>query len=141
MRDSLQLKQILTLWLATFWSASAWAASVTFASDLSKIPVAAVAVAVVLAFIGGLAATLQKIADPEFVVKSVALVVTKDIFGSLVAGLVTYSVCAWQEIPLLLQPGCITIAGYGGSRLLERYLAAGMARIDRLAGTKPEGTP
>lgn len=141
MRNSLQLKQIFTAWLASFWTVSAWAASTTFASDLSKIPPAAVAVAVVLSFIGGLAATLQKIADPEFVVKSVPLVVAKDIFSSLVAGLITYSVCAWQEIPLLLQPGCITIAGYGGSRLLERYLAAGMNRIDRLGGTKPESTP
>ena len=68
------------------------------------------------------------------------LEIIKDIFASVVAGLVTYSLCAWQEIPLLLQPGCITIAGYGGSRVLERYLSAGMSRIDRLAG-KPEGTP
>lgn len=140
MLDRMQLKKFIWAWLACFWSASAWAATATFASDLSKIPPAAVAVAIVLSFIGGLAATLQKIANPEFVVKNVALEITKDIFGSLVAGLVTYSLCAWQELPLLLQPGCITIAGYGGSRVLERYLAAGMNRIDRLGG-KPEGTP
>lgn len=140
MRDSLQLKQVLWAWLLSIWSASAWAASTTFASDLSKIPAAAVAVAVVLSLIGGGAATLQKIANPEAVIKSVWLEVTKDVFGSVVAGLVTYSLCAWQEIPLLLQPGCITIAGYGGSRVLERYLAAGMSRIDRLGG-KPESTP
>lgn len=93
-----------------------------------------------LAFIGGAAATLQKIANPDFVVKSVALEIIKDIFSSVVAGLITYSVCAWIGCPLLLQPACITIAGYGGSRVLERYLSAGMARIDRLGG-KPEGTP
>jgi len=140
MRDSLQLKKLCWAWLLSFWSVSAWAAGATFASDLSSIPAAAVAVAVALALVGGAAATLQKIANPDFVVKSVTLEIIKDIFASVVAGLVTYSLCAWQELPLLLQPGCITIAGYGGSRILERYLAAGMSRIDRLGG-KPEGTP
>lgn len=140
MRNSHQLKKLCWTWLMTFWSAGAWAASTTFASDLSTIPAAAVAVAVGLALVGGAAATLQKIANPEFVARSMTLEIIKDIFASVVAGLVTYSLCAWQEIPLLLQPGCITIAGYGGSRVLERYLAAGMTRIDRLGG-KPEGTP
>ncbi len=140
MRDSLLPIKMCWAWLLTFWSASAWAATATFASDLSSIPVAAVAVAVGLSLIGGAAATLQKIANPEFVVKSVPLEVVKDILASVVAGLVTYSVCAWQELPLLLQPAFITVAGYGGSRVLERYLAAGMNRIDRLGG-KPEGTP
>jgi hypothetical protein len=128
------------VWLLTFWSASAWAASSTFASDLSSIPAAAVAVAVGLSLVGGAAATLQKIANPDFSVKSVPVEIIKDIFASVVAGLVTYSLCVWQGIPLLLQPACITIAGYGGSRVLERYLAAGISRIDRLGG-KPEGTP
>ena len=140
MRDYLQLKKVLWVWLASFWSASAWAASTTFASDLSSIPAAAVAVAVGLSLIGGAASTLQKIAKPDTVIKSVGLEITKDIFVSVLAGLVTYSVCAWQGVPLLLQPACITIAGYGGSRVLESYLAAGMARIDRLGG-KPESTP
>jgi uncharacterized membrane protein len=140
MRDSHQLKKLCWTYLLTFWSASAWAAGGTFASDLSSIPPAAVAVAVALALVGGASATLQKIASPEFVVRSVPLEIIKDIFASVVAGLVTYSICAWQEFPLLLQPACITIAGYGGSRVLERYLAAGITRIDRLGG-KPEGTP
>lgn len=140
MRDSLFPIKMCWAWLLTFWSASAWAATATFASDLSSIPAAAVAVAVGLALIGGAAATLQKIADPGFVVKSIPLEIIKDIFASVVAGLVTYSLCAWQGLPLLLQPACITIAGYGGSRVLERVLAAGLTRIDRLGG-KPEGTP
>jgi hypothetical protein len=140
MRDRLQLIKLCWTYLLTFWSATAWAAEKTFVSDLSSLPAAAVAVAVALSVVGGASATLQKIANPEFVVKSVPLEIIKDVFGSVVAGLVTYSLCAWQEIPLLLQPACITIAGYGGSRVLERYLSAGMSRIDRLGG-KTEGTP
>jgi hypothetical protein len=136
MRDGLQLRKSCWACLLALWSASAWAAATV--NDLSSISFVAVAVAVVLAVIGGAAATLQKLASPEIVVKSILLEVCKDTVSSVVAGLVTYSLCAWQELPMLLQPACITMAGYGGSRVLERYLAAGMSRIDRLGG-KPEG--
>lgn len=133
-----RLKKAVWIWLTTVWSASAWAASTTFASDISKIPAAAVAVALVLSLIGGAAATLRKIASPEIAITNMPLVVASDMLMAVVAGLVTYSLIAWQEFPLLLQPGCITIAAFGGSRVLDRYLGAGLARIDRLAG-KPEG--
>lgn len=140
MRDSLQLKQLLWAWLASFWTASAWAAQTTFAGDLATIPPAAVAVSALLAFIGGAAFTAQKMADPATVVKSVALEIIKDILVSIVAGLLTFFTCSWLGWPPMLQAACITLAGYGGSRVLERYLIAGMSRIDRLGG-KPEGTP
>lgn len=139
MHDRLQLKAV-AVWLMMFWSASAWAASATFPADLSSIPSAAVAVAVALALVGGATATLQRIANPEAVINHLWLEVARDILSSVVAGLITYFACAWQGFPALLQAGIITIAGYGGSRVLERYLSAGMNRIDRLGG-KPEGTP
>lgn len=141
MREILQLKKVCGLWLLAFWGSSAWAATATFASDLSSIPAAAVAVAVALSLIGGAASTLNKIANPEHVVTNMTLEVVRDIVSSVVAGVITYSVCAWQELPLMIQPAIITIAGFGGSRVLERYLSAGMSRIDRLGGGKPEETP
>ncbi|CUI05749.1 phage holin family protein [Massilia sp. P8910] len=131
---TLQLKHRLCwTWLLSSWATGATAAT-SFASDLSSIPLDGVAVAVALSLVGGAAATLQKIASPEVVIKSLPLEIAKDILISLVAGLVTYSLCAWQEIALLLQPGCITIAAYGGSRVLERYLSAGISRMERLDG-------
>lgn len=138
MQNYSRLKNAAWIWLGLFWSASAWAASNTFASDISKIPPAAFAVALGLSLIGGAAATLRKIAAPEIAITNMRLVVASDMLMSVVAGLVTYSVIAWQDVPLLLQPGCITIAAFGGSRVLDRYLGAGLAQIDRLAG-KPEG--
>jgi hypothetical protein len=131
------LKKAAWTWLAMFWSVSAWAATTTFASDLSKIPAAAVAVALGLSLIGGAAATLRKIASPDIVITKLPWVVASDMLMAVLAGLVTYSVIAWQEFPLLLQPGCITIAAFGGSRVLDRYLGAGLAQVDRLAG-KPQ---
>lgn len=138
MRDTLQLKKICWAWLGALWTASAAAAQVTFVTDLAAIPVAAVAVAVVIALLGGCASTLAKIASPEVTIRNLPLVVMRDILASLVVGLVTFFVCAWREWPPLLAAACILVAGYGGSRVLDRYLAAGMLQIDRLAG-KPEG--
>lgn len=143
MLDSLQLKKICWAWLASFWSAGAVAAQATFGSDLSTIPPAAVAVAVVLALIGGAAATLRKIASPTITIKSVPLEVTSDLLLSLLAGLVTYFLCAWQEVPILLQAGLIPLAGFGGARVLEAYLSGALAKLNsRLGGPPPpEGTP
>lgn len=140
MRNSLQLKQLTWAWLASMWSASAWAAQATFAKDMASIPPAALAVSVLLSIIGGAAFTAQKMADPGTVVKSVALEIVKDILASIVAGLLTFFVCAWLDFAAVLQAACITLAGYGGSRVLERYLNSALMRIDRLGG-KPEGTP
>ncbi|NHZ81805.1 hypothetical protein F2P44_21365 [Massilia sp. CCM 8695] len=136
MRTFLHLKpRLCWTWLLASWDTSA-AAATSFASDLSSIPLDGVVVAITLSLVGGAAGTLQKIASPEVVIKSLPLEIAKDILISLVAGLVTYSLCAWQEIPLLLQPGCITIAAYGGSRVLERYLSAGISRMERLDGKR-----
>lgn len=140
MRHSLQLKQLCWAWLASLWTASAWAAQTTFVGDLAAIPPAAVAVSALLAIIGGAAYTAQKMADPAITVKSIPLTIVSDLLASVVAGLLTFFLSSWAGFPAVLQAACITLAGYGGSRVLERYLVAGMARIDRLGG-KPEGTP
>jgi hypothetical protein len=65
MRDTLQVKKICWGSLAALWTASAAAAQATFVTDLSSIPVAAVAVAVLIALLGGAASTLAKIASPD----------------------------------------------------------------------------
>ena len=136
MLDSLQLKKICWTFLTSFWSAGA-AAQGTFSSDLSSIPPAAVAVAMVLALIGGASATLRKIASPTITIKSVPLEVTSDLLLSLLAGLVTYFLCAWQEVPILLQAALIPLAGFGGARVLEAYLVAGLAKLSRFGGPPP----
>lgn len=140
MRDVLQLKKIGWVWLMTMWSASAWAAQVTFVTDLSAIPLGAVAIAALISLIGGAAATLARIANPDALIKNLLLEVLRDILASLVVGMVTFFACAWREVSPLLAAGGIFIAGYGGSRVLDRYLSVGLSQIDRLGG-KPEGTP
>ena len=72
------------------------------------------------------------------------LEVSSDLLLSLLAGLVTYFLCAWQEVPILLQAGLIPLAGFGGARVLEAYLAAGLAKLSRFGGPPsppPESLP
>ncbi len=140
MRDGMQLKRICWAWLTAMWSASAAAAQAVFVTDLSAIPLAAVAVAIVIALLGGSAATLAKIASPKLEIHNMWLVVLADMVSSLVAGLAMFFLIAWREGPPLLAAVCILVAGYGGSRVLELFLAAGTSQLNRYAG-KPEGTP
>lgn len=135
MRDLLQLKKTLWVWLAAIWCSTAWAAQETFAHDITSIPLGAIAVAMALAFIGGLAFTMQKIAKPEVVVRSVALEISKDLINSLVAGLVAFFLGSWigsTILPPFAQALLITIAGYGGSRFLEQVLTESFTRVGAL---------
>lgn len=139
MRDSLQLKHICWAWLTAFWVTGAWAAQTTFVGDITGIPPAALAISCLLSTIGGAAYTASKLADPSIIVQRVALEITKDLLASIVAGLLTFFICSWMGIASVLQAACITLAGYGGSRVLERYLNVGFSRIDELGGKPPGG--
>lgn len=123
------------------WGVSALAAQETFSHDITSIPLGAVAVAAALAFIGGLAFTMQKIAKPEVTVPNVPLEIFKDIVNSLVAGLAAFFLGSWADIPSFAQAFLITIAGYGGSRFLEQVLSESFTRISALinGSAKPGG--
>lgn len=151
MRDYLQLmKPLAWAWLSTLWCGSAWAAQQTFDHDITSIPLGAIVVAMALAFIGGLAFTMQKIAKPEVVVRSIPIEMVKDLVNSLVAGLVAFFLGSWigpAVLPPFAQALMITIAGYGGSRFLEQVLTESFTRVGMLingsgaAAAKKTGDP
>lgn len=141
MRRDLQLIKVVWVWLTAMWSITAWAAESTFAADLSAIPLEAVKWTILLSFIGGAAATTNKIASPTFVTRSLWLEIIKDVLASLVAGLVTFFLFSWWGAPYWLQAAAITIAGYGGSRVTEYILSNGLfAWLDKIFG-KARETP
>jgi len=105
-----------------------------FAADMEPISFALVMVSLGLAFIGGATFTAQKMSDPSTIVKSIPLEIIKDILASFVAGMMTFFLCEYFKVPTLLQLAGILISGYGGSRILERYLSSALIRIDKLAG-------
>ena len=138
MRDYPTLKKFLWAHIAVVWSCSAIAAQETFAHDLTSIPLGAIAVAMSLAFIGGLAFTTQKIAKPDTTVHSVPLEIFKDIVNSLAAGLAAFFLGSWCALPLFAQALLITVAGYGGSRFLEQVLTESFARVGALMNGPPK---
>jgi len=108
--------------VGVFWSLTAYAAQISFANDLREIPPVAVAIALLLAVIGGLAHTGQILAQVDYEVKSVPLAIFKDMSLSITAGLITFFVVGWLSWPSLLQAAAITIAGYSASRIMDAYV-------------------
>lgn len=138
MRNVIQLRKFFIAWLATIWSAVVWAGESTFAKDMSSIPLEAIQWTVLLSLIGGAAFTTNKISRPDIIVKNIWLEMAKDLLMSLVAGLVTFFFTSWWAAPYWLQAALITLAGYGGSKALDKYLADALfAWIDK---AKPAGT-
>lgn len=123
-------------WLAVVWPPSAYAASVTFTDDLAHIPFAAIAMCLFLSFIGGLASTLQKLAAQTPAMRSLWLEISKDLVVSLVAGLLAFFASEWLDFQAVLEAGVITLAGYGGSRVLDRLLDRALREVDNGAASK-----
>ena len=122
MRNVIQLRTVVFAWLLALWGVAAWAAESTFAKDIGSYPIEAIQLTIFLSFIGGLAFTTNKISKPEIIVKNVWLEMAKDIISSMVAGLITFFFSTWVGTPSALQAVFITIAGFGGSRTLDKFL-------------------
>jgi hypothetical protein len=129
-----QLKSAVSAFLLLFWSVAAYAAQATFVGDLRDIPPAAVAISLLLSLIGGAAYTASKVASPNVRIKSVPAEVLKDVLTSVVAGFVTFCIGSFMEWPPVIQAGLITLAGYGGSRVLEPMLVWSLARGAKIFG-------
>jgi len=120
------------VWLAISfcWTACAYAAAPNLAPpSLTDIPVRALAAAVFLALIGGAARTAQKLANPQIVVSSIPMLILADVLTSVAVGSATYFLVAWRAFDPLLQAFAITVAGWGGSTVLENYVGAWARRI------------
>lgn len=126
MAKSLQLKYAIWSYLLLTWSAMAYAAENPLVAGLEAIPPRAMAYVIGLAIIGGAAGTLTKLSRPDTVVRNLPLEICKDILASLVAGLIAFFVGSWSnKVDFWLMAAMITIAGYGGSKLLDVALVDG----------------
>jgi hypothetical protein len=136
-----QLKTLVTSFLLMFWSVAAYAAQATFVGDLRSIPPAAVAISVLLSLIGGAAHTAAKIAAPDVVIKNVLAEVIKDVLTAIVVGFITFCIGSYMEWPAVVQAALITLAGYGGSRVLEPMLAWMLAKGAKVFGAEAPALP
>lgn len=131
-------KSLLRFCLIMIWTASAYAAEPALAAaSITDIPLRAMGAAVFLALIGGAARTATKMADPKIVVASVPLVILADVLTSVAVGTATFFLVAWREWHPLLQAFTITVAGWGGSTILENYVGTFMRRLTGAANGNP----
>ncbi|MCX7283890.1 MAG: hypothetical protein NTX28_07575 [Novosphingobium sp.] len=142
MAKSLQLKTAIWSYLLVFWSATVWAADTDLAKGLEAISFKTILYVFMLSFIGGMAGTLNKICSPDIVVKRVWVEVAKDLFSSLLAGLLVFFLTSWWSTVFWGQAILITLAGAGGSRVVDRMLEGGMFPwLDRVFGKVNKDTP
>lgn len=127
MAKSLQLKYAVWAYLLLNWSAMAYAAESPFVTGMDAIPQKAFVYVLGLAIIGGAAGTLTKLCNPDIVVRHLPLEITKDIFASVVAGLLAFFAASWtNKLDFWATAIAITVAGYGGSKVLDIALGEGL---------------
>lgn len=126
MAKSLQLKYAIWAYLLLTWSALAYAADNPLVTGLESIPHKAIAYVLGLAIIGGAAGTLTKLSRPDTVVRNLPLEICKDILASIVAGLLAFFLASWaNRFDFWLIAAMVTMAGYGGSKMLDVALVEG----------------
>ena len=146
MPDSKQLLKICWVLLALCFSMSAIAAQTVFVTDLSVIPLGAVAVAVVIAIVGGMGSTLAKISSRRTQIENLWLVVLADTASSIVGGLAAFFAAAAAEQRPFPAALAILIAGLTGAIGLRKYFPVGISDVGTRAGepgstTTSEGKP
>lgn len=117
---------LMFLW---FFLAINFAHAQTLAQGLSSISMGNTLIAACLAFVGGAAWTAQKEARRETENKKLWATVFSDILVSVVAGLITYFLLSIATDSPLVQAALITIAGYGGTRIMDGYVSSLLDRI------------
>jgi len=135
MRNLLQLKKALYAWFGVLWTATAYAAQNSFTEGIESIPLRAIGYALILSCLGGLAATTTKITKADAVIKNIWIEIFKDILCSILAGTFIFCLTSWAGLSFWLQIIFISLAGYSGSRLLERGIENGLFPwVDKVFG-------
>jgi hypothetical protein len=118
---------------ALLWAAAAYAmvrqTEAALADGLAGIPAASLVLAVFLALIGGTASTFQRFASSDPPARSAAIEIGSVITASIVAGLSAFFFCEWRGWPAPLTALAITLASWGGKRVLDQAVDAGLRRI------------
>lgn len=140
MPDAKQLLKFCWLLLALCFSMSAVAAQTVFVTDLSVIPLSAVALAVMIAAVGGMGSTLAKISSTRVRVENLWLVIISDMASSIIGGLIAFFVAAAAERPPFQAAAAILIAGLTGAIGLKKYFPVGITEVDRRQDP-PGGNP
>lgn len=146
MAKSLQLKLAIVVHLFITGTVFAYAADAKeFVSGLDSIPLEAFQRVAALAFAAGSAATLIKVARPSVSIRNLPLEIIKDLFCSVLAGMLIFAFTNWLGVGVWPQFVLVLLAGFGGTQVLDMALAKGFfpwlsGVLGRLGGT-PQPPP
>jgi hypothetical protein len=98
---------------------------------LSELSVMSVVIAVLLAIIGGAAATLQRVAAAKDMSRW-KLEVMRDLSASIVSGLIVFFVLESMQFNAAREAAVVTLSGFAGSTLLDHLTKRFLNRIDQL---------
>lgn len=143
-----QLTQAIVGYLLLFWAASVCAADSPFVEGIRAIN-REVALGITLAAgVGGMGATLHKMAKPDQSFRSVPLEVVKDVFAAQIMGWLAFFATTWSPLPAAGQIAAVIVAGVCSSKTLDKLIDVGPAEIvpffiQKLIGktTKDGNTP
>lgn len=114
-------------WLAT---SQLYAQEVSnFGGNLESIPIKSLVYVGVLAFLGGLASTLQKFSNPNIQVYKVWVEIMKDLVISIVAGILAFFLAEQAKSPVMLEASLITVSGWAGSKYLDALAGRLLNRV------------
>lgn len=127
MGKSIQLKLAALVHLLILGSAFAYAAEVKTVFDgLESLPIEAFKSAAIISFAAGTGATLIKVARPDIVIRNLALEIVKDLFCSMLSGVLVFGFTSWVGLTIWPQFILVLLAGFGGTQVLDMALAKGL---------------
>lgn len=139
MAKNVQLKRALWAYLLCCWGSVVYASELSFAEGIESVPFKAIGYVLVLALLGGMAATLPKMLNPAVAIRSIPLEVVKDAVCSIVAGLIVFFTAIWQEWPWALTCLLILLGGAGNAKFIDLLLNNGFfPRIAHFFGKMPD---
>jgi hypothetical protein len=115
------------MWVATAYAMTA--AHDSLSREIGEIPLESWALSVVLSLIGGAAAAFQGLAGDGPGGRPVWIEIASVVMASFVAGLAAFFLCEWRHAPAPLAALAITVASWGGKRVLDALLEAGLKRV------------
>lgn len=126
MAKSYQLKTAALAYLGFFWCTLVYAAENPLVAGLESIPAKAILYVLALSVVGGAAGTLTKLTRPDIVVRHLPLEIAKDVFMSVLAGLLMFFFTSWvPSVSFWPQAILITMSGYGGSKVIDMAFTDG----------------
>lgn len=126
-----RFKEVLLLIVCYLTHASVYASQITLWTHLQRSDtVMEIVINLMSALCASMANTAFRLKNQDIVVKRVLVELLSGIGVGLVAGVIVYSMTKAADANVFLQLALVTIAGWGGSKVIETYVERHFVRRD-----------